>query len=767
MKKENSRKKFTIGLISALTAVVMGSAMFISAGAADGIKTKQEWAGNNLEGAILAAGYSSPESALYEIVFTSSNVSEDPLRDFIVFKDNTYEYSYNGSTWFDLVKSPESTAYPYTIDITKQIKADKKVSGAMTDQELVIYLRDKASDPAGQDPTSFLPVANVNKDGVEGTSRGADKSIAYTIVIPVSRDAKPTVAASFKTTKQAEVGFDGVSKVTYAADSAQKDVTYNPADNSLYIKKDLTRKYFMSVGDSYELIPLNGTDVEGMNYSKFSLDSYNLNNAIKLNIAYAEVELNLKGTKVAADGDIEHLGPMSKPATLSIPKKPAAPKISVDIAKGTFKGTKALSMEYAIGKQSTETAATTGTLEWGAWTTVPEANMQVSDATDALYVAFRNKAVYNKRASEIRVVEMPESSAITEIFNIENIEGKIYLTHELDVTDYAEPLSEEGGSKFATGKSNKAIPFTYGENKVNTLQIKVTDMKNDTTDETTGDPVVVNDEVIQDWVDVTWSPLDGGEIGKDKVILDITDYQPEADDATSDGYVIEVRVKANGKVTPDNPTKCVQSQSTAMIIREAYPIGTLEADKSKVADGQITYTYVADTGWLLQEKIGGELKNLGVESETVYQISLDGETWDKYKTLEAGDWTVKGADNKDVKHLIVTNPAGTNGGKTIIVDTYADSALNIIHLRVPEAATSGLRKDANGNWTYTVKGYLTSDVVTIEFPFTDEISSDGGTGTGGGSGTGDGDGTDGDGTGGGTDDGAGDGTDDSGDAPTE
>ncbi|MDR0946229.1 MAG: Ig-like domain-containing protein [Ruminococcus sp.] len=611
MKEQRTRKRLLPSIVAALGAVVLSTGLIMSAGAAGtDLTSKAEWLAETAKIASVA------DKSTWWVEFGTGNGAQDYL-----YFDDSYalrEFSFNGSTWLKPTFIDLSTYkadgvtvdvadFAYRADITKQIKNDKGTN----ETPLVIYVRRASTDPIGATKDGFLPVANVGKQAVDGVAVQPNTDNAGTVNIPVSRDAAPKIAASFKVEKltgEAKTNLtdsiDGISAVKRADIAGQKDVTFNAQDNSAYIKAgDKDRIYYFWTPDAVE--PITATVAStATDYVVAELgDLITSDTAVKISVAYQEKELST----VFATGT-DAYGPMSKVATLSVGAKAAAPKITIDWVNGAFKGTK-LGMEYMTFTPAGEGAGAMPAT-WNEDGAVIEANMPISkDLSDkATHIAFRTSATYNKRASAWKVLEIPTVGAAPDQFTTTTIDGKAYLKLELKkydgdgsaITGYA-VLTKDGVGAGVVGKSKAAggdngtasmLPYAYGGNALNGFQYRVVIPGTPGTpeipaveaveakaavednpatadiDETAAAVEAVEgraaveavpgtpDTVIKKWTNITFKPMDGGD-GADYAVLDITGEKFTG--TTEEPYMLQVRVKADSSAKGTDTVQFVPS----------------------------------------------------------------------------------------------------------------------------------------------------------------------------------------------------------------
>ncbi|MDR0984057.1 MAG: hypothetical protein LBL93_03485, partial [Ruminococcus sp.] len=604
--------------------------------------------------------------------------------------------------------------------------------------------------------------------------------------------AAPTVAASLKTVKLtaeesenlAANSLDGINKVKADEYSKQKDVTYDPYSNSVYFKRPANgepdRVYLLYTADTFTPMAY---DVPASDYAADSIDSKDigdekafakypfeegfLNNAAKFTVAFIEKELT---SDVKTTGTAAQYGPMSKAGTLSVPALTAAPGITIDYTNGTYKGTKAGTMEYCVKKGGNWVAVVSETV----WTKVTENNMPISTIdADATNVAFRNVSLYNKRSSGVKILDVPDSdliagdtSAIKLNFTQTMIDNKEYLLLELNTKDYAEPLTDDADTSIVgksktkidpdTGKAYTAtaLPITYQGNTRNIIQYRVISFK-ETQNETFEFNGASEEKVIKNWTNVSWKPMDRGE-SNDIVVFDISSasFIPAVTNA-ADGYILQLRIAPNAKATDLNPNLTTPSQLESIYLPKRAAIGKVVANGKTAVNGDITFNFNKGefgmqpirTGYyeLVQVELSdtegaADYKPLGrgaadVDPTTgtggvVYEISTDKKTW--YPTLggETPDIpsynAATGKYDGDVVGDLFTlnNGASTdpNSGKTIIKPTTKEQKLNTIYIRKRAVDETGFGKSRivneynPGEFKVGDNGYSTSAIITLTLP---------------------------------------------------
>ncbi|MDR0946230.1 MAG: hypothetical protein LBM87_00585 [Ruminococcus sp.] len=664
------KSKISKKLLSLLVVCLSFLCIFTVGAVGDELTTKALWQQNKI------SGYGTD----WDIDF-GVGPSE---RDILTFsaENKLREYSFNGTAWLDPIPvfDDDGEILKYTADITKQIKTDGKNGDTAT----VIYVREAAEfSEVTSDPYSGLPIVNAGSKISQGTTRQATTLNAGVIEIPASRGKAPTVSAAFKTAKTGDEPVDSINTALFRAEiSQQKDVTYNPADGKIYIKKSETyRNYYFWTVDS--VAPLEVPVETGSGYVDSEItDLISGNNAAKISVAYTEKELG-SGLQEGT----ENFGPMSKTATLKIPASPAAPKITIDYNNGVYKGTKAAATEYMIFTDKWEDGIST----------TETANMPFGDI-DGEFAAFRTKATYNKRASHWKVVEIPVSAEISGLTKIE-IGEKEYIKVELKkgTSGFAEPKTEEadteivGQSVIGDGYSASSIPFAYGEtsekqNPNNTLQYQIID------------PEVVNskgkitkpEKIIKNWTNITWKPMDGIS-GDDYGVFDVsgTSFTPPVT-SESDGYIMKIRVKANVKSTGSVQNIFAPSKPVEIKLSRRAEIGKPLKSSSLPAKGDISFSYDNLTGLLNLVEIDSTKKNFVMLGKyTPYQISLDKKTWYKTGTAFTGSETViyLDEDNEPYDVEIEDFWQFTTETASVLPTTKTDK-LNKIYIRKAETETN-------------------------------------------------------------------------------
>jgi hypothetical protein len=386
---------------------------------------------------------------------------------------------------------------------------------------------------------------------------------------------------------------------------------------------------------------------------------------------------------------------MSKTATLSVPAITAAPSVKLDYNNDIYSGTKADTMEYALLTDA----------GWSvSWTAVTEKNMPVSAVrAGATKIAFRNKAKYNKRASAVRILDVPAASDIT-MFEIVIIDGKEYLKAGTTDKNFAVLTTEGEGagvvgkSKFGEGYNGSAIPITYGNNKRNVVQYR---LYNQSVDEKFNTQI----RVVKNWTNITWKPMDNGT-SEYYAVFDISGaaLTPAAGNTATDGYFIELRIKGNTAVTEENPDITAPSMAQELYLPERAAIAKVVKNGAIAAEGDISYSYdeEEDLYQIVQvmntpEMEGSQnddfthLTNGNGSSQIVYEVSLDKVTWYS-ANIENGNH-----ENQPIDGVMYINHEDYGTG-VFVKPTTADKKLNTVYIRKPAVYPTSVQRSENGNF---------------------------------------------------------------------
>jgi hypothetical protein len=563
--------------------------------------------------------------------------SYDPFtnKDYIEFiNTNLLEYSTNGSSWKQvpniLLFEGE---YSSSLDVTKLLKKDKKSGGVYTEVPLKLFVREAATGSA-------LPLANYGKAGDNAISKTPDTSNAWVINFPLSRDAKPVVATSFKTTTIPKSDtttkkFDGINaKALNTTFADQPEITYDPLTETIYVKEkdkpqhltftfDTGAPYSVTIpalvvddptdpDDVADLLPSVAIDniykdnrftaIEVYNFDDVYVDfDYMIQNLATKVTVYSQDMEEIDVFKEIKDGAVvtekkSIQGPVSAVASFTIPAKAKAPNVSVDYANNIVKG--------STDKMESIGLDANGKFIGSTWFAFDEKNKNIADMAENLddltdesnpiiakSIAVRTRATYNKRASAFKILERPTQPEFIagafasdgSIFKYDlRADGKEYITYTIPT-----------GKTFAVAKP-KELPVAYGTNTTSTIQYQVVGYKAqvgtaavlDNPRTTANEAVAASadyapekNDVKKAWTDISWKVLKENELlGFD---ISAKTFTPLETEATYDYYRIELRVKAVTKPATGGqllvPSKTV---STNAYPRAAKPV-TISTTKAE------------------------------------------------------------------------------------------------------------------------------------------------------------------------------------------